>query len=134
MDGSTASTDRRMAWGAARCYCLLVGAFFLVRAATTLGGGASFDRPGDGWRSVFQLTMAAILIIGLGRGQHAPLAVAVTTVVYAALTVLELFDGTEIVGTIPVDMRDRWVHPLLAIIGLACLAARRSGTLRRALG
>jgi Domain of unknown function (DUF4383) len=120
VDGSTASASH---WGPSRWYCLLVGAFLLIRAVTTLAGGASFARPGDGWRSIFQLAVVVVLLVGLVRRRTAAASVAATAAVYAAATVLEVFDGTEIFGVIPVDMRDRWVHPLLAVVGMACIVA-----------
>ncbi|MGF7237557.1 MAG: DUF4383 domain-containing protein [Frankia sp.] len=131
MDGSIASANPR---GPSRWYCGLVGAFLLVRAATTLAGGASFDRPGDGWRAIFQLAVVVVLLVGLAYGRAAEAAVATTAVVYVTSTVLELFDGTAIFGVIPVDMRDRWVHPLLAVIGVACVVAGRLRMPRRAFG
>jgi asparagine N-glycosylation enzyme membrane subunit Stt3 len=111
--------------GATGIYCAAIGAFLAVRAATTLAGGASFGAPGDGWRSVFQLIAVAILAVGLARGGAARASVGVVGAIYATATVLELFDGSALLGAIPVDMRDRVVHPLLAAVAVACVAAAR---------
>ena len=46
------------------------------------------------------------------RGRHHDLPLA---------TVSELVNGTILLGAIPVDMRDRIVHPLIAILGAAAL-------------
>jgi hypothetical protein len=49
-------------------------------------------------------------------------------VIYSVATGLEAFHGTDLVGVVPVDMRDRVVHPLLAGLALFCvlLGQRRS--------
>lgn len=131
MSVETTRPQRYPSWRATHWYCLLVAAFFLIRAGSTLAAGASFDRPGDGWRSILQLVFALVLLAGLagpdlgGRGP-ARLAVAVTGLVYAGLSVLELFNGSVVLGVVPVDSRDRIVHPVLAIVAAACVAASRS--------
>jgi hypothetical protein len=109
----------------ARGYCLAVGLFFLVRAGTTLLGGADFGLPGTGWRSVFQLAAVVILVVGLLRPGATTAAVVTVAVVYTLATVLELFHGTDLLGVIPVDGRDRIVHPLVALLGYACVALSR---------
>ncbi len=38
---------------------------------------------------------------------------------YALVTVLGLINGHDILGLAPVDTRDKIVHPLLALAGLA---------------
>jgi hypothetical protein len=40
-------------------------------------------------------------------------------------TGLEVFHGTDLVGLVPVDMRDRFAHPLLAGLALFCLLLGR---------
>jgi len=107
--------------GILRWYGVAVGGFLLVRAISTLAGGASFAVPGDGWRSLFQLVAAAILVAGLVRPRAMRIAVAAVTAIYLLATVSELVDGTVLLGAIPVDMRDRIVHPLIAILGVAVL-------------
>ena len=92
-----------------------------VRAISTLAGGASFAVPGTGWRSLFQLAAVAILVAGILRPKAARVAVAAVTVIYLLATVSELVNGTILLGAIPVDMRDRIVHPLIAILGAAAL-------------
>jgi hypothetical protein len=119
------TTGRRPRTGrATRWYAVLVTAFMVIRAGTTFVAGASFGLPGDGWRSVFQLAIAAVLICGLVLGRTAPAAV-VVGVAYSVSTVLEAFHGTDLLGVIPVDMRDRYVHPALAVAAFACLLAER---------
>ena len=49
------------------------------------------------------------------------IAVAAVTVIYLLATVSELVNGTILLGAIPVDTRDRIVHPLIALLGAAVL-------------
>src|SRR5215469_5445440 len=94
-----------------RWYCVTVGLFLGIRSVTTLAAGASFAVPGDGWRSLFQLVAVAILAVGIARPRAARIAVTAVTVIYLVATVSELVDGTTLLGAIPVDMRDRLIHP-----------------------
>ena len=107
--------------GILRWYGVAVGGFLFVRAISTLAGGASFAVPGTGWRSLFQLVAVAILVVGLVRPKAMRTAVAAVTVIYLLATVSELVNGTVLLGAIPVDMRDRIVHPLIALLGAAAL-------------
>jgi hypothetical protein len=107
--------------GILRWYGVAVGGFLFVRAISTLADGASFAVPGTGWRSLFQLAAVAILVAGIVRPKAARVAVAAVTVIYLLGTVSELVNGTILLGAIPVDMRDRIVHPLIAILGAAAL-------------
>ena len=107
--------------GILRWYAVAVGGFLFIRAISTLAGGASFAVPGTGWRSLFQLVAVAILVAGLVRPKAMRAAVAAVTVIYLLATVSELVNGTILLGAIPVDMRDRIVHPLIAILGAAAL-------------
>jgi len=107
--------------GVLRWYGVAVGGFLFARAVSTLAGGASFAVPGTGWRSLFQLAAVAILVTGIVRPKAMRIAVAAVTVIYLLATVSELVNGTVLLGAIPVDMRDRIVHPLIAILGAAAL-------------
>ena len=107
--------------GVLRWYAVIVGGFLFVRAISTLAGGASFAVPGTGWRSLFQLVAVAILVAGIVRPKAMRTAVAAVTVIYLLATVSELVNGTILLGAIPVDMRDRIVHPLIALLGAAAL-------------
>jgi hypothetical protein len=108
-----------------RWYGVAIGLFLGVRSVTTLAAGASFAVPGDGWRSVFQLAAVAILAAGIASPKTARIAVAAVTVVYLLATVSELVNGTILLGAIPVDMRDRIVHPLIAVLGAIALVIGR---------
>jgi len=107
--------------GVLRWYAVAVGGFLFVRTISTLADSASFAVPGTGWRSLFQLVAVAILVAGLVRPRAMRAAVAAVTVIYLLATVSELVNGTILLGAVPVDMRDRIVHPLIAILGAAAL-------------
>ncbi|WP_163549362.1 hypothetical protein [Candidatus Frankia nodulisporulans] len=95
-----------------------------VRAVGTLVGGASWTAPGTGWRSVWQLVMVAFAVGGLVFPARRTLCVAAIGAVYAAATLLELaVDGDRLIGLIPVDMRDRVIHPLVAALAVASVVA-----------
>lgn len=109
---------------APRWYCVAVALFLGARATSTLVAGASFNMPGDGWRSVWQLAMVIVLAVGIAHPQAAAAAAGMVGLIYAAATGLEAFHGTDLVGAVPVDMRDRVVHPLLAGLALLCVLLR----------
>lgn len=113
---------------APRWYCLAAGVFLGVRAVSTLVAGASFGVPGDGWRSVWQLCMVAVLAIGITGPVASRAAAGIVGAIYATATVLEAFHGADLLGVVPVDMRDRIVHPLLAGFALACVYLTRRRT------
>jgi hypothetical protein len=113
-----------------RCYCALIGAFLLIRGGLTLAGGAGFGLPGDGWRGILQVVLGVLLLAAIPAGTAARNAVLAVGVIYAGQTLLGLH-GHDILGAIPVDMRDRVVHPLLAMLALAALAATARGVPRR---
>ena len=108
-----------------RWYGVAVGLFLGIRAITTLTAGASFAVPGDGWRAVFQLVAVAILAAGIVFPRSVRVAVAAVGVIYLLATVSELANGTILLGAIPVDMRDRIVHPLIALLAAIALVAGR---------
>jgi hypothetical protein len=108
-----------------RWYAVAIGLFLGIRAISTLAAGASFAVPGDGWRSLFQLVAVAILAAGIARPKTARVTVAVVTVIYLLATASELVNGTVLLGAIPVDMRDRIIHPLIAVLGAIALAIGR---------
>lgn len=116
------------ATSAPRWYCVVVALFLGVRATSTLVAGASFNLPGDGWRSVWQLAMVVVLAVGIAYARAASAAALAVGLVYAVATGLEALHGTDLMGVVPVDRRDRIVHPLLAGLALFCvLLGRRRG-------
>jgi hypothetical protein len=63
--------------------------------------------------------MVVVLVAGIAYPRAASGAAAMVGLIYAVATGLEAFHGTDLLGVVPVDIRDRFVHPLLA--GLALL-------------
>jgi hypothetical protein len=122
---STPAGRRRALRSPAVWFCLLVVAVFGVRAVATLGAGASWTTPGTGWRSVWQLAMVALAAGGLLFPRRRLFCVVAIGLTYAAAALLEAsVSSTILIGAIPVDMRDRVIHPLVAALAAVCLAAR----------
>jgi hypothetical protein len=112
----------------ARCYCLGIGLFLLIRGTSTLTGGAGYGLPGDGWRAILQLVLATLLLAATARRATARNAVIVVGLIYAAQTLLGIHMH-DLLGIIAVDSRDHVVHPAIAILALiAALATRRDRT------
>ena len=111
--------------GVPRWYCVAAALFLGVRAITTLAAGASFAVPGDGWRAVFQLIAVAILAAGAASPRLTKISTVTVTVIYLLASVSELVNGTVLLGAVPVDMRDRIVHPLIALAGAVALIIGR---------
>ncbi|OBK47748.1 hypothetical protein A5655_06995 [Mycobacterium sp. 1081908.1] len=65
--------------------------------------------------------MVAVLAVGIARPRAAGVAAASVGLIYAMATGLEVLHGTDLAGAVPVDMRDRFVHPLLAGLAAFCL-------------
>lgn len=110
---------------APRWYCVAIALFLGIRAVTTMAAGASFAVPGDGWRAVFQLAATVILVAGIASPRATRVAAMTVTVIYLLASVSELVDGTVLLGAVPVDMRDRIVHPLIAVAGVVALVIGR---------
>jgi hypothetical protein len=109
---------------AAQTFALLIGLFLAVRAITTLVAGASFALPGDGWRAAFQLLVALALGLALVRREWTKPIVVGVGVAYLVLTVLG-DPGHSVLGVIPVDARDKLVHPVIAVLAAVALAVPR---------
>jgi hypothetical protein len=108
-----------------RWYCVAIALFLGIRAITTLTAGPSFAVPGDGWRAVFQLAAVAILVAGIASPRLTRISVVTVTVIYLLASVSELVNGTVLLGAVPVDMRDRIVHPSIAAAGIIALVIGR---------
>ena len=117
--------------GPAGWFCLAIILVFGIRAGTTLAGGADWTLPSTGLRSVWQIAMVLLAIAGLIFQIRIRWFVGIIGLVYLAATVLELFDGTSLFGVIPVDMRDRIIHPLVALLAAAVIAIVNRVRMRR---
>jgi hypothetical protein len=108
-----------------RWYSVAIALFLGIRAITTLTASPSFAVPGDGWRAVFQLVAVAVLVAGIASPRVTRTCVATVTVIYLLASVSELVNGTVLLGAVPVDMRDRIVHPAIAAAGVIALVIGR---------
>jgi Domain of unknown function (DUF4383) len=108
----------------ARCYCVGIGLFLLVRGGSTLTGGAGYGLPGDGWRAILQLVLATVMLAATARRATARTAVIVVGLIYAVQTVLGIHMHA-LLGVIPLDSRDRIVHPAIAILAVIAVVTTR---------
>jgi hypothetical protein len=104
----------------------VVGLFSDPSHQRTLIGGATYALPGDGWRAILQLALATLLIAATTVRTTARTAAIFVGLIYAAQTLLGL-RMHDILGIIPLDSRDRVVHPTIAILALVAAAATRRG-------
>ncbi len=115
----------------AQTTCLALGAVLV--AAGVLGfffGGSNFDTGGavrgeefivfevNGWHNIVHIaTGLALLLAAVARGTAK--AVALTfAVVYIAVTIIGFLDGDDVLGVIPVNAADNFLHAAIAAVGL----------------
>jgi hypothetical protein len=120
---AAASSTRLASRTAAQWFCLVVGVLLALRGAQQLVAGAHFSAPGDGWRASQQLFTAALLLLGQRTARGARLVLIPFALFYTVLAVVGDINGHEAFGLLPVDTRDKFVHPLYAILALLLLAA-----------
>jgi hypothetical protein len=75
--------------------------------------------------------VVGIVVAGLAVPRLTLPAVGVIGAVYLLATLSELVDGTTLLGAIPVDMRDRLVHPLVGVPAVVVLVVQRRAARRR---
>lgn len=123
-------TDQRLPRTPLTVISILGAIALTLRAVSTLIDNPDFGVPGDGWRSLMQLIVAAALVIAVRRSVPAARrVVGGVAIVYALMTVWERFDGDEVFGLITVTSRDHWAHPAIAL--LAALTAAFGAGVRR---
>jgi hypothetical protein len=96
--------------------------------------GASFSTPGEGWRGAQQLLTGILLMLAQRNRLVAYRALIPFAISYAVLAVVGDINGHEAFGLLPVDARDKVIHPLYAVLALLILglgARRRSTRLAR---
>lgn len=116
--------------GAARSFCVLAGAWLTIRVVGVVAHGLSWELPGDGWRTMWQIAMVGVALAGALRPALAARAVGCYAAAYGGATLLELVHGADLLGLIPVDSLDRIIHPTVAVLALGALAAERRLTQR----
>jgi hypothetical protein len=108
---------------AAQWFCLVVGVLLALRGAQQLLAGAGFGTPGEGWRASQQLLTALLLLLGQRTQRGARLVLIPFALFYAVLAIVGDINGHEAFGLLPIDTRDKFVHPVYAVLALALLAA-----------
>jgi len=128
---TTNSSPRRPALSAAgmrgrttaQWFCLVVGILLALRGLQQLADGAGFGTPGEGWRASQQLLTALMLLVAQRSERWARWALVPFALFYTALAIVGDLNGHEAFGLLPVDGRDKIVHPVYAVAALLLLAA-----------
>jgi hypothetical protein len=107
---------------AAQWFCLVVGVLLALRGAQQLADGAHFGTPGEGWRASQQLLFALMLLLGQRTARGARLVLIPFAVFYTVLAFVGDINGHEAFGLLPIDTRDKIVHPVYALLALMLLA------------
>ena len=116
---------------AAQWFCLIVGVLLALRGAQQLTAGARFNTPGEGWRASQQLLTALLLLLGQRTERGARLVLIPFALFYAVLAIVGDINGHEAFGLLPVDTRDKFVHPIYAVLALLLLASGWRGNRER---
>ena len=116
-------TSRMRTRTAAQWFCLVVGILLALRGTQQLVAGAGFNAPGEGWRASQQLLTALLLLLGQRTQAGARLVLIPFALFYAVLAIVGDINGHEAFGLLPIDTRDKFVHPVYAVLALALLAA-----------
>jgi hypothetical protein len=118
----------------ARLYATLVGGVLVIAGIVGFFYSASFGSPGavddalgilsvNGWHNVFHILTGAIglLVAGFAARQYALW----LGVVYVALTIwgFAIGSGEAILGFIPVNTADDFLHLILGVLGIAAALA-----------
>ena len=101
---------------AAQWFCLVVGVLLALRGAQQLLAGAHFGTPGEGWRASQQLLFAAALLFGSARRGARACVLIPFAVFYTVVAFVGDINGHEAFGLLPIDTRDKFVHPLYAVL------------------
>ena len=108
---------------AAQWFCLVVGVLLALRGAQQFLAGAHFGTPGEGWRASQQLLFAAMLLFGQRTAGGARLVLIPFAVFYTVVAFVGDINGHDAFGLLPIDTRDKFVHPVYAVLAIAILAA-----------
>ena len=119
-----ARPSRLRARTAAQWFCLVVGVLLALRGAQQIAAGAHFSTPGEGWRASQQVLTALLLVLGQRTERGARLVLIPFAIFYTVLAIVGDINGREAFGLLPVDTRDKFIHPIYAVLALALLAAR----------
>jgi len=118
---AAAPSSRLRGRTAAQWFCLVVGVLLALRGAQQFVAGAHFSAPGEGWRASQQLLFALMLLIGQRTPRGALLVLIPFAIFYTVVTFVGDINGHEAFGLLPIDTRDKFVHPLYAVLAIAIL-------------
>jgi hypothetical protein len=143
----------------AQAFCLLVGLVLIAAGALGFTANATFDQAelalnfegdpvtGDlflglavnGWHNVVHIASGLLLLLGGLSRAAAPKVLIAFGIVYVAVTVIGFIDERNVLGIIPVNTADNYLHLALAVLGLlvgvlgmATARRRSAGPPRRA--
>ena len=119
--GFVARPSRLGARAAAQWFCLIVGVLLALRGTQQLVAGAHFSSPGEGWRASQQLLTALLLLLAQRTERGARLVLIPFALFYAVLAIVGDLNGHEAFGLLPVDTRDKFIHPVYAVLALLLL-------------
>ena len=120
---AVARPSRFRARTGAQWFCLVVGVLLALRGTQQLIAGAHFGTPGEGWRASQQLLTALLLLVGQRTARGARLVLIPFALFYTVLAIVGDINGHEAFGLLPVDTRDKVIHPIYAALALLLLAA-----------
>ena len=120
---AVARPSRLRARTGAQWFCLVVGVLLALRGTQQLIAGAHFGAPGEGWRASQQLLTALLLLVGQRTARGARLVLIPFALFYTVLAIVGDINGHEAFALLPVDTRDKFVHPTYAVLALLLLAA-----------
>lgn len=128
----------------AQVYALVFGVTLLVVGIVGFFVDSSFDAgsgvQGDdlvifevnGWHNLVHIATGLLGLALMGRADTARLYALGFGVVYLAVTIWGFIDGSDVLGLIPVNSADNWLHVAIALTGI--LAGLASDPRRRAAG
>jgi hypothetical protein len=123
----------------AQLYCLLAGAALLLAGLGGFLADATFDTGGgengldgdsflgfevNGWHNLVHVASGLLLLASFKRRDMAKTVALAFGIVYGAVAIIGLIDGTDVFGIIPVNAADNILHIALSAVGiLAALAS-----------
>jgi Domain of unknown function (DUF4383) len=133
---ATAPSRRRP--GPAQAYCALAGLVLLVAGIAGFFVEPSFSEAGtrdelivfdvNGWHNLVHVATGLLLLAAAPSATGARVVAVAFGVVYGAVAVIGLIDGSDILGLLPTNTADNVLHIALAALGiLAGLAPAPEG-------
>jgi hypothetical protein len=102
----------------AQWFCLVGGAILAIRGAVGLAIDPSFEMPGEGWHQLIHMTSGLLLLAIHRDAAIATIAALAFGIAYAAIGVIGVVNGEEVVGLIPVGTSDNIIHSVITLAAL----------------